>query len=142
MLGAFDPAFGEATLNPRIDRLWRPHDLPVTPIHLWTWDARPYPVFPAAGDIWSDAANWETGHWLTGRLGSAPLDGLVSAILADSGVTDADTDELGEGPDGYVVDRPMAPRAMLDPLALAFTLRCRRAGRRTALSSAWRCAGG
>ena len=43
-----------------------------------------------------------------------------AAILADSGVTDADTQRLGEGPDGYVVDRPMSPRAMLDPLALAF----------------------
>jgi hypothetical protein len=31
-----------------------------------------------------------------------------------------DVAELGEGPDGYVVDRPMAPRAMLDPLALAY----------------------
>ena len=51
-------------------------------IHLWTWDARPYPAFPAATDVWSDGANWETGHWLTGRLGSAPLDALVSAILA------------------------------------------------------------
>lgn len=89
-------------------------------IHLWTWDARPYPAFPAATDAWSDAANWETGHWLTGRLGSTPLDGLVSAILADCGVSGADCNELGEGPDGYVVDRPMAPRAILDPLALAF----------------------
>jgi hypothetical protein len=89
-------------------------------IHLWTWDARPYPVFPAALDVWSDGPNWETGHWLTGRLGSTPLDGLVSAILTDSGVSNFDTSELGEGPDGYVVDRPMAPRAMLDPLALCF----------------------
>jgi hypothetical protein len=120
VLGAFDPAFGEATLNPQ-STIYDGRMITCDAMHLWTWDARPYPVFPAAGDIWSDAANWETGHWLTGRLGSAPLDGLVSAILADSGVMDADTDELGEGPDGYVVDRPMAPRAMLDPLALAFT---------------------
>jgi hypothetical protein len=89
-------------------------------IHLWTWDARPYPAFPAATNVWSDAANWETGHWLTGRLGSTPLDALVLTILADSGVIGIDSRELGEGPDGYVVDRPMAPRAMLDPLALAF----------------------
>jgi hypothetical protein len=89
-------------------------------IHLWTWDGRPYPVFPALADVWSDAPNWETGHWLTGRLGAAPLDALVSTLLADSGMTDADTGDLGEGPAGYIVDRPMAPRAMLDPLALAF----------------------
>jgi len=23
-------------------------------------------------DVWSDGPNWETGHWLTGRLGSTP----------------------------------------------------------------------
>lgn len=119
VLGAFDPGFGDATLNP-VSTVYGGRMVTADAIHLWTWDARPYPVFPAAGDVWGDAANWQTGHWLTGRLGKATLDGLVSTLLADNGVTDAETDELGEGPDGYVVDRPMAPRAMLDPLALAF----------------------
>ena len=90
-------------------------------VHVWTWDARPFPAFPALLDTWSDAPNWETGHWLTGRLGSTPLDGLVSAILGDSGVDGADASELRGGADGYVVDRPMTPRAMIDPLALVFS---------------------
>ncbi len=119
VLGAFDPAFGEATLNP-VSSLYGGRMIAPDGIYLWTWDARPYPVFPAATDVWSDGPNWETGHWLTGRLGATPLDGLVSTILSDSGVSDADTDGLGEGPEGYIVDRPMAPRAMLDPLALAY----------------------
>jgi GTA TIM-barrel-like domain/Putative phage tail protein len=119
VLAAFDPAFGADALNP-VSSVYGDRMVAVDGIHLWTWDARPYPVFPAAQDAWSDGPNWETGHWLTGRLGGTPLDGLVSTILADSGVADADTSELGEGPDGYVVDRPMAPRAMLDPLALCF----------------------
>ena len=38
---------------------------------LWTWDARPYPAFPALTDVWSDGGNYATGHWLTGRLGGA-----------------------------------------------------------------------
>lgn len=118
-LGAFDPAFGDASLNP-ISPVYGGRMVAPDGIHVWTWDARPYPAFPTATDAWSDAANWETGHWLTGRLGSTPLDGLVSQLLADNGITGADSGELGEGPDGYVVDRPMAPRAMLDPLALAF----------------------
>ena len=118
VLGAFDPAFGADALNP-VSAVYGGRMVAVDGIHVWTWDARPYPVFPAS-DVWSDGPNWQTGHWLTGRLGSTPLDGLVATILADSGVTDADTSELGEGPDGYVVDRPMAPRAMLDPLALCF----------------------
>lgn len=36
-------------------------------ISLWTWDARPYPVFPTRADLFGDAGNWVTGHWLTGR---------------------------------------------------------------------------
>jgi hypothetical protein len=119
VLGSFDPAFGDAALNP-VSTVYGGRMIAADAIHLWTWDARPYPVFPAASDVWGDAANWETGHWLTGRLGSAPLDGLVATILTDSDVSGAETDELGEGPDGYVVDRQMAPRSMLDPLALVY----------------------
>jgi len=119
VLGAFDPAFGADALNP-VSAVYGERMVMPDGIHLWTWDARPYPVFPAATDAWSDGPNWETGHWLSGRFGATPLDGLVSTILTDSGVSGFDTSELGEGPDGYVVDRPMAPRAMLDPLALAF----------------------
>ena len=119
VLGAFDPAFGAAALNP-LSGVYGGRMVAADAIHLWTWDARPYPAFPASTDVWSDAGNWQTGHWLTGRLGTTPLDGLVSTILRDSGIGGFDASELGEGPDGYVVDRPMAPRAMLDPLALAF----------------------
>src|SRR5690606_29361344 len=34
----------------------------------WCWDARPYPAFPARGDLWADAGAWRTGHWLNGRM--------------------------------------------------------------------------
>ena len=118
VLGTFDPAFGADALNP-VSPVYGGRMVAPDGVHLWCWDARPFPVFPAAADIWNDGANWANGHWLSGRLGSTPLDGLVSVMLADCGVTAVETGELGEGPDGYVVDRPMAPRAMLDPLALA-----------------------
>jgi hypothetical protein len=119
VLGALDPEFGDAALNP-VSALTGERMFASDAIHLWTWDARPFPVFPAASDEWSDAENWQTGHWLTGRLGSAPLDGLVGAILADNTIADTETSALGDGPTGYVVERPMAPRDMLDPLALAY----------------------
>jgi hypothetical protein len=77
-------------------------------------------VFPAASEIWSDGPNWQTGHWLTGRLGAAPLDALVGTLLTDAGVQGVDTSALRDGCDGYVVDRPMAPRAMIEPLAMAY----------------------
>jgi hypothetical protein len=89
-------------------------------IHVWTWDARPYPVFPQAIDVWTDGVNWETGHWLTGRLGGASMEGLIGTILADAGAPDCDVSALGEGPEGYTIDRPMSARAAIEPLAQTF----------------------
>lgn len=120
LLARFDPAFGaDATDNP-VSPVYGGRMVDVSAIHLWTWDARPFPVFPGAIDIWSDAANWQTGHWLNGRFGGAPLDALVGAMLNDAGVAGVETDALTDGCDGYVVDRPMAPRAMIEPLASAY----------------------
>lgn len=120
LLSAFDPAHGGSdALNP-VSPVYGGRMIDVSAIHLWTWDARPYPVFPAAEDIWSDGANWHTGHWLNGRLGGAPLDALVERLAGDSGVVGIDASQLRGGCDGYVVDRPMAPRAMIEPLAVAY----------------------
>jgi hypothetical protein len=119
VIAAFDPAFGAGALNP-VSPVYGGRMVDVSALHLWTWDARPYPVFPAAEDVWSDGTNWQTGHWLTGRLGAAPLDALVGAILDDAEVADARADNLRESCDGYVIDRPMSPRAAIDPLAMAY----------------------
>ncbi|QUS39303.1 hypothetical protein RPMA_11005 [Tardiphaga alba] len=120
LLSAFDPAFGASdALNP-VSPIYGGRMIDVSAIHLWSWDSRPYPVFPAAQDVWSDGANWHTGHWLNGRLGGAPLDALVERLASDSGVTGIDARALRGGCDGYVVDRPMTPRAMIEPLAVAY----------------------
>jgi hypothetical protein len=120
VLGAFDPAFGgDETHNP-ISPVYDGPMIDVSGIHLWTWDARPYPVFPLASDVWSDAPNWQTGHWLTGRLGGAPLDATVTTLLSDASIDDVDASSLRDACDGYVVDRPMTPRAMIEPLATAY----------------------
>jgi hypothetical protein len=120
VLSAFDPAFGgDDTFNPASD-IYDGRMVAPERIHLWTWDARPYPVFPAAADVWGDGANWATGHWLNGRLGAAPIDALVKTILTDCEIGGVDSAALSEAIDGYLVDRPMSPRAMLDPLALAY----------------------
>ncbi len=120
VLSAFDPEHGaDGTHNP-VSSVYGGRMVEPSGIHLWTWDARPYPVFPAAHDLWSDAPNWQTGHWLTGRLGGAPLDALVASILADCGIGDAEASALRHACEGYVVDRPMTPRAMIDPLAMLY----------------------
>ena len=66
------------------------------------------------------APNWETGHWLTGRLGGAPLDALVGAILTDAASTASMPRRSAKGRTAIVIDRPMAPRAAIEPLALAY----------------------
>jgi hypothetical protein len=119
VLSALDPALGGGALNP-LSAVYGGRMIPPEAIHLWTWDARPYPVFPAAVDVWGDGPNWECGHWLNGRLGGAPLDALVDALLSDCGIAGIDSSALRDVVDGYLVDRPMSPRAMLDPLALAY----------------------
>jgi hypothetical protein len=120
VLTTFDPAHGASTTNNPVSSVYGGRMLDPSAIHLWTWDARPYPVFPAALDVWSDGPNWDTGHWLTGRLGGAPLDALIATILTDAGIDGFDAGALGEGPDGYVIDRPMSPRAAIEPLAAAY----------------------
>lgn len=42
-------------------------------IAVWTWDARPYPAWPALTDVWGDTALWPYGHWLNGKVGLAGL---------------------------------------------------------------------
>ncbi|KKB81275.1 hypothetical protein VW35_03945 [Devosia soli] len=56
-------------------------------IYVWTWDARPFPVFPALTEVWADGINHATGHWLTGRLGAAGNGELAAEIAADHGAT-------------------------------------------------------
>ena len=119
-LGKLDPAFGAVDADNPVSPVYGGRMIDASAIHLWTWDARPYPAFPAATEVWSDGPNWQTGHWLTGRLGSAPMDALVASLLADCGVAGADTSALREACDGYVIDRPMSPRAMIEPLAGAY----------------------
>ncbi len=117
---AFDPVFGASEEdNPSAD-LPGGHMVDPGGIYVWTWDARPFPQFPLATAVWSDGANWETGHWLTGRMGTAPLHALVAAICADHGIADIRTDALEGIVDGYVVDQPMSARAAIEPLARAF----------------------
>lgn len=115
-----DPDFQE-TSNP-LSAVYGGRMVDHAAIHLWTWDARPYPAFPLLTDVWSDGANWETGHWLNGRLGAPIAEALVAQILADYGATASVVDDLDGTVDGYLVDQVMSARDALEPLShlLAF----------------------
>ena len=87
-------------------------------LHLWAWDARSFPAFPMLSDVWGDAANWQNGHWLTGRLEGVTLDSLIEALAED--VSALDGRALDGFVDGYVIERPMSPRSAIEPLGDLF----------------------
>ncbi|MBM6581390.1 glycoside hydrolase/phage tail family protein [Microvirga sp. BT689] len=89
-------------------------------VFVWAWDARPYPAFPDFDSVWSDGANWDTGHWLTGRIEGATLDRLIARILRDFGLSDPGALPVDGFVDGYVIDRPLSVRGALEPLLRLF----------------------
>jgi hypothetical protein len=99
-------------------------------IHVYTWDARPHPAFPNNTQVWGDGPSWRLGHWITGRLTSAPLDATVAALLADYGFADHDTIALAGVLSGFVIDRVLPAREALQPLELAFFIDARESGGR------------
>ncbi|MGE5510142.1 MAG: baseplate multidomain protein megatron [Bacteroidota bacterium] len=118
---AFDPAHEGymAGSNPTSAMYGGPM-LALDRMHVYAWDARPYPAFPAKLDVWGDGPNWRLGHWLTGRIASQPLNAVVSALLEDYGFAAFDVAALEGIVPGFVVDRVMSARDALQPLSLAY----------------------
>ncbi|MCD7059501.1 baseplate multidomain protein megatron [Pelagibacterium xiamenense] len=85
-------------------------------MYLWCWDARPFPAFPGMSDVWSDAANYATGHWLNGRLGTASPDELIAAVSAEYGVAPAGIAPGGPHVEGMVLEDVMSLRDAIAPL--------------------------
>ena len=85
-------------------------------IHVWAWDARPWPDFPARSDAWSDGANWTLGHWLNGRAGQVPVAAIVAETCAAAGLAAFDVSAVDDLVSGYVLPQPVTARAALEPL--------------------------
>lgn len=123
------PYFSNGTPDPLIQRqvlrahqaFWRdPANNPagmvdVDRLYHWTWDARPYPAFPALTEIWADGPNHRNGHWLTGRLGGMASDELAVALAAEHGVT-LQAEPVAPFVGGYVLNNATTARAALEPL--------------------------
>ncbi|MCI5073491.1 glycoside hydrolase/phage tail family protein [Oricola sp.] len=92
----------------------------VSRLFLWAWDARPFPAFPMATDVWGDGENWLRGHWLNGRLGTAPLRETVESLLAGQGIGETIDAAVADCVQGVVVSQPASMRDVLEPLADAF----------------------
>ncbi len=113
---------------------WRePQNNPISPVyggpmvdmaraHVWAWDARPFPAFPALTDVWSDGPNWQLGHWITGRTASQPLASVVAEICHRAGVTDIDVRRVYGLVRGLRVASTDTPRSVLQMLMLAHGL--------------------
>ncbi|MCV2871099.1 glycoside hydrolase/phage tail family protein [Defluviimonas sp. WL0050] len=88
--------------------------------HVWAWDARPFPHFPANSDLWSDGENYARGHWMNGRVSAQPLSSVVAEICARSDLNDIDVDGLYGLVRGYSVADVTTGRSALQPLMLAY----------------------
>jgi hypothetical protein len=121
LLEAFDPGHpgGVPGLNPASSVYGGPM-VDLARVHVYCWDARPHPAFPSDTGTWGDGANWRLGHWLTGRVTSAPLAECVARLLDDYEFAARDSSTLVGMVPGYVIDRVMSPRESLQPLELAY----------------------
>lgn len=126
------PYFSSGLPDPLIQRqllraqqaLWRdsahnpPGMVDIDRLYHWTWDARPWPAFPALRDVWSDGVNHRNGHWLTGRLGGMASDELARALAAEHGVSLTAEPALPFIA-GYTLNTATTGRAALEPLIAA-----------------------
>ena len=88
--------------------------------HVWAWDARPFPQFPANSVTWADGANYPRGHWISGRTTAQPLSNVVAEICANAGMKDFDVSGLYGIVRGYSLADNGSARAGLQPLMLAY----------------------
>ncbi|WP_371055812.1 glycoside hydrolase TIM-barrel-like domain-containing protein [Rhodosalinus sp. K401] len=113
--------WGEAANNP-LSSVYGGRMVHVPECAAWTWDARPYPFFPALTDVWTDGANWRLGHWLTGRLGAVSLAALVRHLCLRAGLAEDRIDVTGlwGAVEGYAIGALESPRASITTLARHF----------------------
>lgn len=121
--GAPDPLMQRQVLRAHLDH-WAGSDM-VERLYIWTWDARPYPAFPAQADVWSDGVNHVTGHWLTGRAGGIASDELARAVAADYGVELGAVASAPPLVHGFLLEEPASLRQALGPMLSATGLNFR-----------------
>lgn len=87
--------------------------------HVWAWDARPWPHFPARSDLWADGDNYARGHWINGRSTARSLASVVAEVCAENGVAPVDVSGLWGVVRGYAVDGTDTGRQKLQSLMLS-----------------------
>ncbi|MBE7183817.1 MAG: glycoside hydrolase/phage tail family protein [Methylobacterium mesophilicum] len=87
---------------------------------VWTWDARPYPAWPALDDVWGDGANYPFGHWVQGKFGVVELSALVAHLCTRVGFSEFDVSGLNAIVTGWLRSGPSSPRAQIETLSRIF----------------------
>lgn len=105
-------------------------DMMAGPAAVWCWDARPFPAFPRRCDVWGDAGNWTTGHWLNGRVGGAQGVALLRTLLGRAGfaadqldLTTLADQPFAEAVVGTVLSAPNSLSQTLSPLLQVWGIR-------------------
>lgn len=111
--------FADNAANPVSD-VYNDRMVDMTRAHVWAWDARPFPWFPALDDVWSDGGNYTRGHWLNGRSTSRSLASVVAEICASAGVSDIDTRQLYGVVRGFRLDDTETARGALQSLMITY----------------------
>ncbi|SEW04564.1 Putative phage tail protein [Cognatiyoonia koreensis] len=111
--------FAKAQNNP-VSPVYGGKMLDMSRLHVWAWDTRPFPFFPANATLWSDGDNYARGHWLNGRSTSRTLASVIADICLRAGVTHFDVSEVYGVVRGYSISDNGTGRAALQPLLIAY----------------------
>ena len=111
----------EPSKNP-VSPLYHAPMIDMSRAFVWAWDARPYPWFPRAEDLWSDGANYVRGHWINGRVSGASLASVVAEICEQSGFSNYDVSQLHGYLRGYHLTHVTMPAVYCNLLRSAMGL--------------------
>lgn len=87
----------------------------VEKMFLWAWDARPFPYFPNLRELWADSNNWQTGHWIQGKLLLLNISDVLSNLLQKVGLKkdEFDTTDIRGLLSGYVINDQQPVRSII-----------------------------
>ncbi|GKS78893.1 hypothetical protein wHma_09000 [Wolbachia pipientis] len=96
---------------------WQSSEM-VEKMFLWAWDARPFPYFPNLCDMWTDCHNWQTGHWIQGKLSQLNISDVLSDLLQKTGLKSDqfDTSNVKGLLSWYVINDQQSVRSIIKML--------------------------
>ncbi|WP_353275380.1 glycoside hydrolase TIM-barrel-like domain-containing protein [Wolbachia endosymbiont (group A) of Pipizella viduata] len=96
---------------------WQSSEM-VEKMFLWAWDARPFPYFPNLCDVWADCHNWQTVHWIQGKLSQLNISDVLLDLLQKTGLksNQFDTSNVKGLLSGYVINDQQPVRSIIKML--------------------------